>query len=213
MKKGTDIYVLPHERLEYDHTNDSRELMNAPEALRELCDAILALRPENSPVSFEEIDSIVDPIEVRDALGALAGDLLLNEEDDFARENDEAHALPVRKTTLDSVALRAWEWQILDEPVEERGYRDGRARQLDIIFRYSVPDNEDRFVNELISICGSGMDPDDLPTVARNIVMPEYAENGYQGHNFESRQVDSEAQAQAILLLARHVFDGMRYRD
>jgi len=199
------------------------ELTQSQMAMKDLCDEILALRPEQTNLTYNDIKSSADPEKIQERLRAsLLGDLMLKDGDSLsASPTDEHHPdldLYVGQAELIQAGVRAWGWEydkhridpdgpteppydIIDYP----GEKDW-IHQLDIKLWYF---DADELACQTVTVYTSSITAGTSSVVSRKVLALTYVvtAEGYEGHNQVLRTAQSEEEVLAFVDLARELFN------
>lgn len=195
------------------------ELLNCQVGIKEFCDEILALRPENYRLTFWDILSEHSATAVYDRLNASSlGDLMLQPGDTLSMPGSGSYhpdlGLYVGDAALERVSVRAWGWEfdkyrrdpdgpdtspfkVLPYPGEQDW-----MRRLEITLSYT---NGKQLAKQIITAETDSMSAGSLPTVSREVYASAYAEQGYEGHSQVSRKAQNEDEVAYLVALAREL--------
>lgn len=180
------------ERPKYHH-----ELQPAKADFIALADALLEHKDPSNSLPFVDIVVQASPEDAYEGLSKTRyGQLLMQDDEQMALQSDGSYypKLDLQKQNgrLQSVGLRVWGWEsekvrFADSDDWQAGSggnytvyqgETDQARELSISFSYIIGD---KLVAETIKLYGSTSKPG-LPGGLRSVVVPDYAETGYEGH-------------------------------
>lgn len=197
------------------------ELLPCQVQIKDLCNEILALKPEQNDLTFWDIRSKADGEEVQERLRVSSlADLMLKDGDTLSLPESNEHypdlGLYVGKVALVGVSVRAWGWDYDKHRIDPNGpeeppykiiYYPGEqdwTRQLDISLHYS---NENQSARQTITTQTGSRNAGNLPSVSRDVYAMAYAETGYEGHNQLWRSAINASEVDNFLALARELVD------
>lgn len=196
------------------------ELLGCQINIKSLCDDVLALKPEGSPLTFWEVSGDVEPETILEKLRNIRslGRILLYEGESLsAPSGGERYpdlGIFATNAILRAVSIRAWGWEDdkwrinpggPDKPpydvIRYPGEKDW-IRQSDIVITYS--DGKQSAI-ETISIYTGSRIAGTLPSFTRDVWAMEYAETGYEGHNKKSIKPEDEAEIEEFIDIAKSI--------
>lgn len=197
------------------------DLTASQKAIKSLCDDILALKPADSPLTFEGFATKVSPELVQECLrSSSVGDLMLSDGDTLSAVSTSDHypelGLFIGQAELVGVEVRAWGWEDRKCRIDPNGpkqapydliYYPGEKdwmHELDIILIYSDGKNT---AYQTIAASTSSDRAGTLPMMSRDVSAMAYAETGYEGHNQVSRPTKDDDEVLEFVTLARELFD------
>lgn len=183
-------------------------------ALYELCDTILASRPENSWFSFYQVGSSADPATTRKVLDELTGDLLLKTDDNMMPFTD-TDTMPIGS---ESVKLKSVDLRADHESFPRERFIDGKrilmkgevdeTRWIDLRFNYFEQEKQ-RYAIEQVSLYANNF-RDNALAIGRSVIASEYLETGYEGHDFVGRTPRNADEFMGFLAIAADIWQKRR---
>ena len=197
------------------------ELLVCQTEIKTICDEILYLKPEQIRLTFWDVASGADPMQVQQRLRATSlGDLLLKHGETLSGPAAGGYypdlGLYIGQAELEGVSVRAWGWEhdkyrINPEASEKPPYdvieypgEIDWSRQLDISLHYT---NARQTARQTISMQTGSNEAGQLPAAFRDVSAMAYAESGYGGHNQLWRSAHSEEEVAVFIALARDLIN------
>ena len=198
---------------------ESAPLLPAQMAVKHASDEMLKDACVKDQLSFVSFSPVVAPSDILRRLRASGiGDLMLRDGDSLSDPDGgdyrEDLGLYAEVVNMVNVTLRIFQWELPKHRINPEGPRQPPydiltypnekdwIRRIDIRFLYAdsghaaMPD-----VGVTASSTQSGM-----PYFARRVIVPLYAETGYEGHSHLWRPAKDDAEVDEFLTLAKELF-------
>jgi hypothetical protein len=195
------------------------ELLLCQVKIKDLCDEILAHKPEQSPLTNWYIRTTADGNVVQDKLRTSSlGDLLLKDGDTLSMPGGHERypdiGLYVGRVALTKVGVRAWGWEDDKYRIDPNGpnkppydiiiYPGEKdwTRQLDISLHYS---DGSQAASQTITAQTGSTSAGHAPSVSRSVFALAYAESGYERHNQVWRSARNSEEIEDFVSLVRNL--------
>lgn len=179
-----------------------------------LADALLEHKTPDSRLSFVDIVAQAEQKDIIEEIRQMRiGELLLKDDEQMAIESDGSYYPQLdwrrQNSDLGTASVRAYGWQVDKVRYGDDSYKlyegeHDKVRELSLCFHYLF---SDEYAVEKLVLYGATSSRG-LPSISRSLYIPEYAESGYEGHDFKTlADVTSRDVLDFMNIVARTVGD------